>query len=69
MLSLDKYTRFTMPLMENIANFPSPKHEIRKKRKGREEIRIRHNLASDILPFSLHYKMFRRPKNLDLNVG
>ena len=34
-----------------------------------EDMKMKCSATSDILPFSLHYNKFRKPKHLDLNVG
>ena len=65
--------KYTTPFVST-ANFAPPQRKKTvKKRKGylrlHEEMRIKYSPTTDILPFSLHYNIFRRPKNLDLNVG
>jgi len=37
------------------------------RRKGLKTEKI--SLTLEVLPFSLHYNYFRKPKNLDINVG
>lgn len=34
-----------------------------------QEERVKNGYPTEILPFSLHYSYFRRPKNYDVNVG
>lgn len=65
-----KYTSTFMPTVRMIDALPN-RTILKKKgqKKIHEELKIKCSLSSEILPFSIHYNIFRRPKNLDINVG
>lgn len=70
LLKLYKFMRFTTPFMSlTEIKFTSPLKQGKRRGHRMQEEKNKNGHPTEILPFSLHYNYFRRPKNFDVNVG
>ena len=72
-LRLDRYVKFTSSIITSLNSIDRIPLKITTKKKNQlkmiEEMKLKCSTTSDILPFSVHFNIFRKPKHLDLNVG